>query len=315
MNTIKFSRKQNLTAEQHNMELADIKERMIFRKKFQLYTPCNLILFVTERCQNDCYFCINKRTNADLGVREMTDEAYINGLVRLFEEIDPDDFEVTITGGEPTLDAYRFVQTMRLCKKYGLRCRTVSTTGINLLSLYEGKPLCQHMLENGFVNNINISRMHYDEEMNQEVFRGQNLSNEEIQKLALFYRLNDAEMRVSCNLMEGYIDNFDKVMDYIGFYTGVGVETVIFRELAGCGNLTLQNIVGKRICEFEYIRTLHGMVYDADVYSHGGMLIKHYRTCKEINQDIVYSLSYKNGSVRDGFSGKRLDVRLGNNKK
>ena len=261
MNTIKFSKKQNLTTEQHDLERVKVTGKTLFGTDLLLYTPCNLTIFVTEACQNACFFCINRRGNARIRLHPLTDEEYINGLTRLFEEIDPADFEVTITGGEPTLDPHRFVQTMRLCRKYGLRCRTVSTTGIHLLSMYEGKPLCQHMVENGFLHNINIGRMHYDEKKNQAILKGQNISNEDIQKLALFYRLNEAEMRVSCNLVKGYIDDFEQMMKYVGFYAGLGVETIMFRELVGDDNIILENIVNKRLRDFNYIKTSRGLVY------------------------------------------------------
>ena len=62
MNTIKFSKIENITAEQYNLEIQNIYEDTIFGENLLIYHPCNLNIFVTELCQNDCYFCINNKT-------------------------------------------------------------------------------------------------------------------------------------------------------------------------------------------------------------------------------------------------------------
>lgn len=310
MNTIKFSKKENKTTEQHNLQIANIVDSDIFGSHLKMYTPCNLNVFVTESCQNKCFFCINDKTNKNINIRSLSDEEYIIGLKKLFNELNCENFEITITGGEPTLDIHRFVKTIQICHEYSLRCRTVSTTGLNLMSLYNGKPLCQHMIENNFVHNINISRMHYDESRNNEIFDGRNLTNKDIERLALFFKLNNAEMRVSCNLIKGYIDNPDDILKFIDHYMDLGVETVMFRELEMCENVRLNNIVESMLRLFEYIETLHGMVYDVDVYSYKDLIVKHYKTLENINKEITYSLSYKNGFIKDSFIGNKLNIKL-----
>lgn len=310
MNTIKFSKISNKTTEQHNLELINIREQSIFGNKLNLYTPCNLNIFVTEACQNSCYFCINNKTNGGRKICDISDEEYMRGLLSLFNELECSDYEVTITGGEPTLNLYRFVETMKLCRKYKLKCRTVSTTGLNLMVPYNGKPLCEHMIENEFVHNINISRMHFNENKNAEIFKGKNISNKDVERLALFFKLNNAEMRISCNLIEGYIDSFDKMMEFVSFYDSIGVDTVMFRELEGCDGISLPETVKEGTKEFNYLETLHGIVYDVDIFTYQDFLVKHYKTIPSKKKDIVYSLSYKNGHIRNGFTGDKINIKL-----
>lgn len=310
MNTIKFSKRENKTTEQHNLQIAEITDVNLFGSHLKIYTPCNLNIFVTELCQNRCFFCINDKSNRCINVRSLSEEEYSAGLRRLLDGIHCEDFETTITGGEPTLDIERFVKTMQICHEHGLKCRTVSTTGLNLMKLYNGKPVCQHMIDNGFVHNINISRMHYDETKNNEIFVGKNITDKDIEKLALFFKLNNAEMRVSCNLIKGYIDSSDEILKFVEHYMNLGVETVMFRELEQCENIKLNETVENMLGSFDYIETLHGMVYDVDVYSYKDLIIKHYKTLKDVNKEITYSLSYKNGFVRDGFVGNKLNAKL-----
>lgn len=312
MNTIKFSKIQNKTTEQHNLELSEVQTQDVFRQKLQIYTPCNVNIFVTEICQNNCAFCINRKTNENVNMRYLTDDEYINGLHILFDELDCKNYEATITGGEPTLDTFKFIKTIQLCKQYGVKCRTVSTTGINLMQTFNKKPICQYMIENGFIHNINISRMHYDELKNAEIFNGKNISNDDIKRLALFFKMNDAEMRISCNLIKGYIDDAEKMINFVNYYRNLGVETIMFRELekCKCNVVDLTDIINEKLKTFKYVKTLHGMIYDVDVYIYKDMIVKHYKTLKDINKEIIYSLSYKNGFIKNGFTGDKLNVKL-----
>lgn len=323
MNTIKFSRADNLATEQHNLELVNVNKEKIFGRELNVYNPCNLNVFVTEICHSKCFYCINNKTNDQLFTSRsyVSTEGYLLGLDKLLSELSGKGFEITITGGEPTLDAERFVKTMELCKKYEIPCRTVSTTGLNLLNPYKEKPLCIYMVENGFTHNINISRMHYDELKNSEVFgTDRNISNKDIEKLATFFKLNGAEMRISCNIIKNCIDDFNKMMEFVDFYMDLNVDTVMFRELIHHNSIKMQEIINAETLKthgFDYLETLHGLVYDVDVYKKvstcGGIIAKHYKTLQSINNDVFYSFSFKNGKFINGFTGDKVDIDLTEN--
>lgn len=299
MNTIKFSKIKNKTTEQHNLKVNDIYEENIFNNKIQLYHPCNLNIFVTNICQNNCFFCINNSPN--FKEKEITDEQYFDYLENVLQNLQGKGIEITITGGEPTLNPKRFLNTMKLCDKYNFPCRTVSTTGLNLLQYYEGKPLCQYMIEYGFIHNINISRMHFDEDKNQSIFKGKNISNDELSKLAMFFKMNDAEMRVSCNIIKDYIDSQDKMLDFVDKFIDIGVDSIMFRELISDSPILLPSIL--RLDQFEHITNLEGLTYSVEVLKYKDLLIKHYKTKKIESNDVVMSMSFNNGILRNGFNG------------
>lgn len=299
MNTIKFSKITNSTTEQHDLEVETTSEENIYGHKIQLQHPCNLNLFITNICQNDCFFCINGRNHKLED--EISTEKYLSSLELCLSDLKGKDIEITLTGGEPTLYPNIFVKTMELCKKYGFPCRTVSTTGIGLMDEWNGKALCQHMLENNFIHNINISRMHFDERKNKEILNGKNLTNEEISKLAMFFATNNAEMRVSCNIINGYIDSMDKILHFVSYFNSLGVETVMFRELVMENPLLLPSILNLK--EFEKIETLYGDNYEVDILRYKDYLVKHYKTVGKPDKK-VNSLSLKNGILRIGFNGE-----------
>lgn len=304
MNTIKFYDQKILSTDMHNPEIINILTENIFDREVKIYNPCNLNIFISLVCQNKCNFCINNNfTNTDI-----TDKEYYSSLEKVLNELYDKGFEITLTGGEPTLFAERFVKTMKMCYERNFTCRTVSTTGYGLFDKYNNKPLYQHMIENNFVHNINISRMHYKEDKNTEIFKHKNINNQDIEILAEFYKINNADMRISCNIIDGYIDNFDKILDFVYFYRNIGINSIIFRELIN-GNILLKNIV-KFNNEFQKIKTLNTALYTIDIYKYKDMIVKYYQSQYITDKNIIYSFSLINGFLKDGFCGKKLEVKL-----
>lgn len=297
MNTLKFSKSSILSTEQHNLEVYCENDVEIFDKKLNIYVPNNLNLFITNICNCKCFFCINsKYTNKDI-----SDDLYYKALNSTLDELNPNDFEITITGGEPTLNKERFVKTIELCYKKGFKFRTVSTNGFNLMSKYKDKELCQYLIENDAIHNINISRM--DINNNKRIMGIDPVLDEDIEKLSLFFKMHDAEMRISCNLIDGYVDNMDKILEFVYYYQNLGVPTIMFRELVGVDKGIKLEDVFKTNKGFKFIERLKGNSYDVDVYSYKDNIVKHYIQ-KDCNVSCVNSFSLRNGILREGFNGE-----------
>ena len=299
MNTLKFSKLCNKTTEQHNLEVIDIEETTLFGKNISMFYPCNLNIFITNICQNHCSFCINK----DYSGTDIKDDLYFKALCETLKELKDKDIEITITGGEPSLNVERFVKTMKICKEYGKKCRTVSTTGIGLLQEYEGKTLCQHMIDNGFIHNISISRMAYEEDKNRDIFQGsKNLTNQELERLRIFFKLNKAELRLSCNILDRNVNNLEKILDFVEKYKKF--DAIMFREIVG-GTIKLSDIV-EFDDRFSYVETLHGIYYNVDIYVYKDYLIKYYKS-KRVDKNMISSLSLRNGVLMKDFKEEIKD--------
>ena len=304
MNTIKFTSEKELATEMHNLELIKIFDENIFGETFKIYHPCNLNIFISSICQNKCFFCINNKYSGT----DISDEDYFKSLKLALQELQNKGFEITLTGGEPTLFPERFVKTMELCKDMDFPCRTVSTTGIGMFQLYNEVPVYQHLVENNFIHNINFSRMHYDEIRNKEILNGNNISNDDIEKLALFFKMHDAQMRISCNLIDGAIDDFEKILYFVDYYRNLGLDSIMFRELQGMKGIQLSSIVDFK--NFEKLTTLDGAFYIVDVYKYKDMIVKYYQTKINIRNDVIYSFSLRNGILADNFCGNKFYIDL-----
>lgn len=309
MNTIKFAPYNELITEQHNIETAQVEDHVVDGTAYKFYSPCNFNIFVTNACPNSCYFCINKNAS-----EICSDKEYFDGLKKSLETLKNVDVEFTITGGEPTLNKERFVKTLKILKEYGIKERTISTTGFNLLESYDGKSLIQHLLENGFIHNISISRMSFDENRNNEIFGSKNISNEELSKLAYFAKMNDAELRVSTNLMDCSIRTYSDILKFVDDNASIGIDTVLFRELVGVdSSIEISPFFAmiKADKNFIYDTTLKGQFYDVDVYIYTSVttgkkyIVKCYQG-KPGDKNVVSSLSYNSGILRVGFNGKKI---------
>lgn len=297
MNTLKFSKRSELSTEQHNQKVYKEKEIEFFNKKMNIYIPNNLSLFITNVCNSKCFFCINSNyTNQD-----ESDNFYYKTLKETLNELSPNNFEITITGGEPTIKIERFVETLKMCHKYGFHFRTISTNGLNLLKKYKGKEVCEYMVENGAIHNISISRM--DIKKNKEIMGSDSIIDNDIEKLANFFNNHDAEMRISCNLITNYVDSMDKILEFVDYYQGLGVPTVMFRELVGIKNSPKMIDIFKPNKEFKLIDYINAEVYDVEVYEYKNYIVKHYKQKENQNNFSVKSTSFRNGILRENFNG------------
>lgn len=320
MNTIKFAPYDDFVTEQHDVEHASVDTVKVGETEYRFYNPCNLNVFITNTCQNACDFCINKGQTDQF---RMSDSTYYEDLEKGLEKLSGVKLEATITGGEPTLLPRRMVETVRILVKHGVHERTVSTTGIGLLEKYEGKTVFQHLIENGYTHNISISRMAEDEWQNDRIMMGdkyssrqRNIGNDDLRRLATIAKANGVQLRTSTNFLSGSVDTYHKMLHFVDYQYKNGIESCLFRELEG----KMQKLWTPIACiaeavrdsrEFGYIKTVHGMFYDIELYlytSHGtGMtyIVKVY-TNHVVDADVIGSLSFNHGIIRKGFHGEAL---------
>ena len=253
----------------------------------------------------------------------MGDTTYYEDLENGLEKLSGVKLEATITGGEPTLLPRRLVETVRILVKHGVHERTVSTTGIGLLEKYEGKTVFQHLIENGYTHNISISRMAEDEWENDRIMMGEkyssrqrNIGNDDLRRLATIAKANGVQLRTSTNLLSGFVDTYKKMLHFVDFQYKNGIESCLFRELEGKMQKMAAPIAWiaeavRSSKDFAYIKTVHGMFYDIELYlytSHEtGMtyIVKVY-TNHVVDADVIGSLSFNHGIIRKGFHGEAL---------
>ena len=323
MNTIKFAPYNEFVTEQHQVERGYLKRLEMGDFKGKVYQPCNLDVLVINACQNHCFFCIKKNYFGDV-IEDTLLKSLETAVTRLIEK--GIELEATITGGEPTLRVHRLVKTIQLLHRLGVKERTVSTTGVGLLDEYEGRPVIQHLIDNGYTHNVSISVMHPDHAINN-ILMGHpqestvdNLTRDQLQRIARYCNTYGVELRTSTNLIGSYrgyrgISSLGEIIDFVSQQKQIGIYSCLFRELVGKfpGNWMvpikpLQDEIAKDK-RFEYVKTIEGMFYDIKLYIYTDADGKQYavKCYQDTIVPVTYSrLSFVNGILRAGFDGPEL---------
>ena len=137
---------------------------------------------------------------------------------------------------------------------------------------------------------------------NKEIMGSDSITDNDIEKLANFFNNHDAEMRISCNLINGYVDSMDKILEFVDHYQNLGVPTVMFRELVGIKTSPKMIDTFKPNKEFKLIDYIVAEVYDVEVYEYKDYIVKHYKQ-KRKNNNSVKNTSFRNGILREDFNG------------
>ena len=314
MNTIKFSNINDMRKETNNVEIYDINDIIIDDIKYKYYTNAQISLYVTKKCNGNCWFCMNNYEKRFCQSIELDDENYFYNIDRMldnFEKIKP---PITITGGEPTKDK-KLITIIRKIHNRGFRTRTFATNGTGLFDRYEGKTIITHLLENGVINNINVSRMTVDDKQNKRIM-GVNQSNADIKTIFTYGNTNGMDIRLSCNLQKDGVKNLDDILKYVNFYSDLEVNTIMFRELISIKDaskyyndriINIEPIFNEIESneEFEFLRTLEGMYYIVKVYRYKDRLVKCYQ--EKVNHNIENSVIrefvfYPDGNLDKGWN-------------
>lgn len=301
--------------------------------KKKVYENVNFSIFTDDYCNADCKFCVAQLRFENRGqlyekCKIDNDEEYMNRLREVLIKIRPINPSISITGGEPTR-CKRLVQILELINELGFRKRTITTNGSCLLHEVKGKTILQHLIDNNF-SHLNISRTHYSEEVNKKIMRfndGEYCSNDDISKIVKQALANNLRPRMSCLLLKEGIHTIDDILNYLEFYSKLGLDNIIFRELMDFDKNNMLNIEKMRYCEENKIKlndiwedfdkeeslipykNILGYYYYVEIYkyknvdcvSESANLMKLYEE-KAKNTDIVYEMVFHpNGNLNGSW--------------
>lgn len=174
----------------------------------------NLYIKVTDHCNASCSFCSNQ------GSAPERNDIDLNKLEKVVQELDEKNLlsRVSITGGEPFLN----IKKLNLIINKVLEVKpnatiTINTNGINFNHLYEIDNLDK-------LEGIHISRHHYNDAENNNIFGVKTTSLKEIMDINNKLRIKNL-IRLNCLLLKGKIDSIDEVSRYLD----VASEADIFR--------------------------------------------------------------------------------------
>lgn len=340
MNTLKFQPIREKRQECYNLEDYRFDDFDFEGKKKKVYSNVNLSIFTDDYCNANCRFCVAQLRYENKGMMYrkghiVSDEEYFRRLEYVLDYLRPLNPSVSITGGEPT-KSRRLIPILRLIDKYGYRKRTLTTNGSGLFDVVDGKYIIQHITENHF-QHLNISKAHYDESINKKIMQYEKgyCSNEDIEKIAAYAKVNGLRPRMSCLLLKEGIKDKDDIIRYLNFYQNLGIDNVIFRESMDYDesrmlnaekmaylkeNKVRLNDVWKTIDDderFTPVRQLLGYYYYVEVYkyqnvdmvSESANLVKLYQQKDKAKDTVFEMIFHPNGNLNGSWEDEE-DILL-----
>jgi len=274
----------------HYCSLNNIKPSKIDKQYVNLY-----IRF--KGCNARCSFCEYYNDALDFNI-----EKFKEVLSHVISKIDIR--KLNFTGGEPTMDFDKFKEiydiTMDIIGDKVSEI-TINTNGINLDKL---------LLNTNKYDTISLSRHHYDDNKNDEIFKTTIITSKEIKRLN-----NRKTLNLTCNLSKGYIDNKDDIYKYLEHADDIGVNTVGFVTLMPINDYCVENYIDftKMIKNDDRITMTkewknentcicHNFLYIAD----SGNVINVYHKNTYDPDNGYPMLVFDGGDLLDGFNGKKI---------
>ena len=297
-------------------------------QKRKVYKNCNLSIFVDDYCNADCQFCVAQLRYENIAKAYQKpkiedDDEYFRRLDEVLTYIEPLNVSVSITGGEPTVSP-RLIKILELIDKHNMRKRTITTNGSALLNEVNGKTVLDYLIDYK-MDHLNISKTHYDEEINKKIMRYKKgyCSNEDLAKIIPYALSKGLRPRLSCLLLKDGIYDVEGMAKYIEFYEKMGIDNVIFRELMDYDEKTMCNLekmlynkvnkvrlndVWKDVDKdprFRAYKNLLGYYYYVEIYKFHDVVVcsesadlKVQTDEKAHNQDVVYEMVFHpNGNL------------------
>ncbi len=312
-----------------------------------VYGNVNLSIFLTEKCNARCDFCVAELRYDDSGKAYIKpsikdDEEYFDRLEEVLIRLKPLNHSVSITGGEPTLSP-RLYRVCQLLKKHNIRKRTITTNGSCLLNVNCSngwQTNLETLIECGF-KHLNISKAHYDDSINHKLMRypGNEIrsSGEYIKFITNIANPAGLRVRLSCVLLNEGIGTVPEMKKYMNWAEGLGVDNVVFRELMRYDNehiikgrifnfcernrVTLQSIWEQIDADPEFVleNQVLGYYYYVEVYRYHGIdMVSESADLKQINiekskpsdKPIVYEMVFHPNGCLNGSWKEDEDILL-----
>lgn len=183
----------------------------------------------TKFCNAKCQFCTFANT-----AEKFNEKKYIDVLKTISSQIKIK--KIAFTGGEPTLYWEQFKSMVNIAKEISpSSVLTMNTDGLRLIRLFED-PISKNF------NNIHISRHHFNDDINNEIFKTKTPKSEDL-KYVQTLTDNKSQIQLSCNLINGYIDSKEKLFDFLEWTNNLEINNVGFVSLMPVNQYSRDNFI------------------------------------------------------------------------
>lgn len=268
------------------------------------YPSISLYVVMTRQCNAKCRFCEYRGLGEEvnLGIFEDT-------LNKILDTCDIG--MVHFTGGEPTLEMEKLKGLIDIIKKKDSLIQTsVNTNGTRLKELQGIETL----------DNISLSRHHYKDRLNQEIFGIKSVPTlDDIESFE-----DKTKIHLSCNLIKGYIDSSEQVLNYLEHAAKLGINNVGFVGLMDINSYCKEKFIDfadiepqqsevftKTRCFSNISETTNEVCCKCSNYlytSKDFKLISMYNRHAIKNNEIADYLVYENNILKQGFNGNKIEI-------
>lgn len=178
-------------------------------------TP-NLTLVLPGPCNASCSFCTWKR--------EPDESGFLDAFYKLIYHLPPEFTQISISGGEPTLSPVLpdVLAGIEILKAQGRVTKAVLTTNGSNLTATMG-------LLSPAINHVNVSRHHYDDETNQNIFKCAAPLYDNISNSIGILECLGIDTNLNCVLNTSRDQTF--LSHYIAYAKKIGAHSVTFRNM------------------------------------------------------------------------------------
>ncbi len=265
--------------------------------KENLYNADPNLSIVLDGCNADCSFCYDK------SIRNVDNILFNSRLSSSLKNLPDDFYQVSITGGEPTIHSNFINLADIITKASNFKKVVLTTNGSKLIELKD--------YISTFVNHINISRHHYDDDENSIIFKGDNkssyksLTSLDLSKIVIEYNKLGIDISLNC-----YIDNSGRydslfIENYIMWARSIGITHIKFRLNSSLG--LEKSDVEKEFSSYKYMSDDKCDVCRSAVMLIAGCTITWHNSVNEPVErtDKIYELVYKESNLYLDWSKKK----------
>ena len=170
------------------------------------------------------------------------------------------------------------------------------------------------------LDNISLSRHHYKDSLNQEIFGIKSVPT--LDDIKSFE--DKTKIHLSCNLIKGYIDSSEQVLNYLEHAAKLGINNVGFVGLMGINSYCKEKFIDfadiepqqsevftKTRCFNNISETTNEVCCKCSNYlytSKDFKLISMYNRHAIKNNEIADYLVYENNILKQGFNGNKIEI-------
>ena len=274
---------------------------------FKVEPSLRLYIKVTDSCNANCKFCANGNCK-DFGNLDLESLEFVIRYLKENNRL----HSIGLTGGEPMINPQKLNDILNLIWKIDKNIQVqISTNGLNLREI-------ANFDNPNNLESIHISRHHYDDSKNIEIFQTDTIATTEDIMFLQDFLTNKKIININTLVMKGYIDNLEeikKMLDYVG---DTGVYKNGFVSLMKCNDYSKEHFINFNdifnnldqnfLLAHRFFAKTYCECIDGVYSSKNAKLVEFYaRMVKECNCPYTTQLVYtSDNKLTAGFGGKVL---------